>query len=69
MKPIELNCKFSLEISFNFPREKFENASEEEIALDIRDMAEGIKKLISEDFAISEYGTVDIKLISHSVKK
>lgn len=66
---IKINCELKVKLAFNFPKNRFGELSDDEVWADVNELAEIIKHILSDEHAVSEYGSVDVEMISGTVER
>ena len=66
---IKINSELRVKLSFNFPKNKFGEMKDNEVQADVSELAEKIKDILLEEYAVSEYGSVDVEMVSATVER
>ena len=66
---IKINSELRVKLSFNFPKNRFGELSDDEVWADVNELAEIIKHILSDEYAVSEYGSVEVEMISGTVER
>lgn len=66
---IKINCELKVKLAFNFPKNRFGGMADDEVWADVNELAEVIKHILSDEYAVSEYGSVDVEMISGTVER
>lgn len=66
---IKINSELRVKISFNFPKNRFGELADDEVWADVNELAEIIKHILSDEYAVSEYGSVEVEMISGTVER
>ena len=66
---IKVNCDLRVKLSFNFPKNRFGELADDEVWADVNELAEILKHILSDEYAVSEYGSVDCEMVSSSVER
>ena len=66
---IKINSELRVKLSFNFPKNRFGEMADDEMWADVNELAEVIKHILSDEHAVSEYGSVDVEMISGTVER
>lgn len=66
---IKINSELRVKLSFNFPKNRFGELADDEVWADVNELAEIIKHILSDEYAVSEYGSVEVEMISGTVER
>ena len=66
---IKINSELRVKLSFNFPKNRFGELADDEVWADVNELAEIIKHILSDEYAVSEYGSVEVETISTTVER
>ena len=66
---IKINSELRVKLSFNFPKNRFGELADDEVWADVNELAEIIKHILSDEYAVSEYGSVEVEMISGAVER
>lgn len=66
---IKINCELKVKLAFNFPKNRFGELADDEVWADVNELAEIIKHILSDEYAVSEYGSVEVEMISGTVER
>lgn len=66
---IKINSELRVKLSFNFPKSRFGELADDEVWSDVNELAEIIKHILSDEYAVSEYGSVEVEMISGTVER
>lgn len=66
---IKINSELRVKLSFNFPKNRFGELADDEVWADVNELAEIIKHILSDEYAVSQYGSVEVEMISGTVER
>ena len=66
---VKINSELRVKLSFNFPKKKFGEMKDDEVQADVSELAEKIKDILLEEYAVFEYGSVDVEMVSATVER
>lgn len=66
---IKVNCDLRVKLSFNFPKNRFGELADDEVWADVNELAEVLKKILMNEYAVSQYGSAEVEMVSCSVER
>lgn len=69
MNIIKINCELSVKFSFNFPKNRFGELCDDDVWADVNELAEMVKKVLMDEYAVSQYGSVVVEMTTCSIER